>query len=596
MPLLKPRALTTSTANGEPVRRRDRWDVVTLGLILVLAAMVYAAVGAFIGTGAVAEHTEHVREIDVELVNHVMVLHRLDLETEIDVEGFVDATPENRAGRLTPIVGLMGQAADLRQVVGAMSEGADADLAAAVQRTGERVDRARSEVLRLAGEGNAQAEQALEGGELEAATDAYRFQLDNLQIHLVGEMHTQFDLVLAETRAQRITVSSVLALVALLLGVVGRIHRRQLHHAAAQQEERSAFSEQQVLQSRMHSAFEMALTEDAALATTGRALREELPDWRAEVLLADSSAAHVQRATCTHPDAEEPSCAVTTPMDCPAIRRGSSLVFDDPTAYDTCPQLRGRDLEGGAALCTPLKVMGKSVGILHAIAPYTPSPHDIRRVNTITQTSGDRVGVLRAFETTRTQAERDSLTGLLNRRSLEKQVKDLALAGTSYSVAFCDLDHFKRINDTHGHAAGDRALRVFGETLSEAFRPTDLVGRWGGEEFVAVLLETDPEEAANALERVQATLAMTLLTGDAPRYTFSAGVSGELGSFEDTVARADEALLEAKRQGRNRVVGAGSTSQLADDETATSDDETARGDGETPVADAETAEVEPQIR
>ena len=550
---------TTGLPADDATERRaggtlPRIDAVTIGLVIVVLLLGGVALEAFRGTGAVMAHIDHLRDQDVALLDTLHDLRSRDLETERLVGQYLTRGDADRAALLTEIGGRLGASRDARQRLGDLAHPADRVAIDAASAAGSRVAEVHSSALRLAGEGSPGEAAALFFADGTAATEAYRAGLEELLVAQGAEVQSQFDGVRQETDTARVLVSSVLLVVILLLVLVGRMNRRQRRQAQQRSAERDAFSADQAMRGRMHSAFEMSLTENAALETARDAVRQELPGWRAELLMADSSAAHLHRVATTHPDATEPSCAVATPMDCPAIRRGAALCFDDADAYDTCPQLRGRDLTGGTAVCSPVKVMGKSVGILHSIAPTPPASNHLQRLEAIVQTSGDRVGVLRAFATTRTQAERDPLTGLLNRRSLEDAVGGLAAQDVPYSVAFCDLDHFKRINDTHGHAAGDRALRQFGRVLDSTFRPGDLVGRWGGEEFVIVLAETSPEEAADAVERVRSSLAMALLVGDTPSFTVSAGIAGPTDDFETAVARADAALLEAKRRGRDRVV------------------------------------------
>jgi diguanylate cyclase (GGDEF)-like protein len=152
-----------------------------------------------------------------------------------------------------------------------------------------------------------------------------------------------------------------------------------------------------------------------------------------------------------------------------------------------------------------------------------------------------------------TENRTDSLTGLGNRRSMEETLQSqFALTGryrTIFSVAIFDLDFFKRINDEHGHLAGDELLRGFGEVLGETIRETDLACRFGGEEFVVVMPETDLAGAGRFAERIRQMTEQRLET------SVSAGIAMALDGDtpKSLVGRADEALYAAKHSGRNCI-------------------------------------------
>ncbi|QFU02913.1 putative diguanylate cyclase YdaM [Halomonas sp. THAF5a] len=156
-------------------------------------------------------------------------------------------------------------------------------------------------------------------------------------------------------------------------------------------------------------------------------------------------------------------------------------------------------------------------------------------------------------------AHHDELTGLLNRRAgldlLEEEIRRSRRYGTPLCVANCDLDHFKRVNDRHGHAVGDRVLREAGALMQATMRRHDHVIRLGGEEFLLLLPGVPREEASQAVERLRAQLASTPITDERIPLTLSAGVAQLAGDepADALLERADRALYDAKHAGRNRV-------------------------------------------
>ncbi len=150
----------------------------------------------------------------------------------------------------------------------------------------------------------------------------------------------------------------------------------------------------------------------------------------------------------------------------------------------------------------------------------------------------------------------DPLTGLHNRRHVFERLDDLFLDARELryplTLVVIDLDHFKQINDSHGHAAGDQVLRHFAAQLQQALRPQDLVGRIGGEEFLLVLPNTSPQGARQVLGRLRGNLHAQPAALPGPRLDFSSGIAHLLP--EDSVqalwTRADRALYRAKRAGR----------------------------------------------
>ena len=159
-------------------------------------------------------------------------------------------------------------------------------------------------------------------------------------------------------------------------------------------------------------------------------------------------------------------------------------------------------------------------------------------------------------------ATRDTLTGLYNRRHMQEKLAYAAQRhqryGERFTLALIDLDHFKRINDGHGHMVGDQALMAFASAAAMVLRDTDTLARWGGEEFLFLMPNTSPQKAAIALDRVRDALASVTVSEAAPhlRLRFSAGLALCLGQegTDATLERADRALYQAKSAGRHRSV------------------------------------------
>lgn len=171
-----------------------------------------------------------------------------------------------------------------------------------------------------------------------------------------------------------------------------------------------------------------------------------------------------------------------------------------------------------------------------------------------------------ALEQIRQLATHDDLTGLLNRRAMLdrmqlEQHRSLR-SGSPLLIAQLDIDHFKAVNDTHGHAAGDLVLQSFADTVRRNVRDTDVLARWGGEEFVLLLCDTPASDAVTLMERLrQAVQAMQVPVaqgGQPITVTVSIGLARHTPAdpLAGTLERADRALYAAKAGGRNRVVPA----------------------------------------
>jgi diguanylate cyclase (GGDEF)-like protein len=197
---------------------------------------------------------------------------------------------------------------------------------------------------------------------------------------------------------------------------------------------------------------------------------------------------------------------------------------------------------------------------------YPPRRGFRKETRTLAEWLASQAGIAlenaRLHERVQRQATTDELTGLVNRRrfleALEAELERARLFETPLTLVLADLDDFKRVNDAHGHLAGDDALRTFGDLLQAHLRKVDVAGRLGGEEFAVLLPETDLEEATLVADRMRGALSeapLRLSGGVRISLTASFGIA-ELApdqSAQQLMSRADAALYGAKAAGKNRV-------------------------------------------
>lgn len=212
-----------------------------------------------------------------------------------------------------------------------------------------------------------------------------------------------------------------------------------------------------------------------------------------------------------------------------------------------------------------------------ADAAYTTTPEALTRlaqqmieqtrelVETMKTSERHSQGLQKRLEQAKLASETDALTGLPNRRAFEEhfghQIQRARKGGYPLCVAFCDIDNFKRINDVHGHDAGDRVLRKVGQELASLVSTRSFVSRHGGEEFVVLLAQMDLAAAKARLDEIRIQLGKTELcnrsNGESIGYvTFSAGIV-EVTSYSnprDALAAADKAMYRAKRAGKNQIL------------------------------------------
>jgi diguanylate cyclase (GGDEF)-like protein len=264
---------------------------------------------------------------------------------------------------------------------------------------------------------------------------------------------------------------------------------------------------------------------------------------------------------------------VFTPDDCWALRRGRPHVVEGPDARLVCRHVGTPP--PAAYVCIPLMAQSTALGVLHLVESAHEGkpesalgpPHALAR-RQLAYTVADQVALalsnLRLQESLREQAIRDPLTGLFNRRymqeSLDRELRRAQRRGTPMGVIMIDIDHFKRFNDTFGHAAGDELLRAMGTFLQRQTRAEDIACRYGGEEFALILLDAsaeDTEERAKLLREDAARLRVEYGHQALGTITISVGVAvfPDHGETAETLLKAaDAALYRAKAGGRDRVM------------------------------------------
>lgn len=221
--------------------------------------------------------------------------------------------------------------------------------------------------------------------------------------------------------------------------------------------------------------------------------------------------------------------------------------------------------EGRSEIAVPLQVEGEVIGVLNAEAtePDAFGEEQKQTLMVVAQQVAAVIHTLRLHEETRELAITDSLTGLHNRRHfmsrLEEHLRRAERYQETFALVLLDCDQFKAVNDRYGHPWGDRTLEAVGGLLGEVLRGTDETARIGGDEFAALLLNSDPELVRGVARRIRAEaeeVAFEPEEGDRFRLSLSMGVAffpRDASDAQSLLKRADEALYHAKSQGRDRV-------------------------------------------
>ncbi|MBC9786372.1 diguanylate cyclase [Heliobacterium chlorum] len=251
---------------------------------------------------------------------------------------------------------------------------------------------------------------------------------------------------------------------------------------------------------------------------------------------------------------------------CKAYVSGVDLVVKDALMEYGCPCQAMRS-ESGSYFCTNLSVGGQVVGILHIYSkmPGFFDEQSVRMIRGLLALAAPTISNMRLIEHNRHLSLIDPLTGLHNRRYLEQVLESMLIQARERNESFCllmsDIDQFKKFNDTYGHDAGDNALRMVAANVKNCLREGDIAVRFGGEEVTIVLNHVNKEMAMTIAERIRRRIEQTPIDigdGHLEYVTLSIGVAAfpqDGKTIDKLIQRADVALYEAKRLGKNRVAG-----------------------------------------
>jgi diguanylate cyclase len=366
------------------------------------------------------------------------------------------------------------------------------------------------------------------------------------------------------------------------------ITQRRLHEAERQalidqlltalDERDTALRQSSAALQRTESLYELAgtLSQTQVVSTVLQTMVESaartLPAHRVVLITVDTATRRVEQQLEAGPGARHVAPLtfdeLTEGLSGVVLREGQPVLSlkgtPDSRESEAVQQRRIYD-QAGSILVAPIQIRGTMLGTVTAInapdqADFTPPDVDLL----LTLANHAAVAIERTMLLAELQelATRDALTGLLNRRAWREQSERLVVlaerSGSPLSVALLDADRFKRINDTYGHAAGDRALQAISACVQQSVRRSDVVGRYGGEELVVLLPETDSAAAEQVAERMRRQVADEVIdTGSQTlRVTVSVGIATAQGGRIDLdllLGQADQALYEAKEDGRDCV-------------------------------------------
>ena len=380
--------------------------------------------------------------------------------------------------------------------------------------------------------------------------DRFRVQNASLQRDLTAERTRKLD------RAGLLSVAVILLVAFFFFGVSYFLIDRQAKAARRRREREREYKRSQ---NEFAETMQVMRDEDEAHNLVKNHLERAVDGARVVVLNRNASSDRLEATTALSEDSPLSKTLIDAePASCLAVRLAtpySQKAGDRPLL--ACSLCGASETD---VTCVPSLVSGEVIGSVNVQLSNPPSHEERERVAVSVTQAAPVLANLRNLALAEARAATDALTGLPNKRACGDTLKRMvAHAGRSVSplsALLLDLDHFKQINDTFGHGIGDDALAAVGEVISANLRTSDFAGRYGGEEFLVLLPDTDREGAAQAAEKLRATIARMEVAGLERQITASLGLACypmDAGDADTLVRMADRALYAAKNGGRNRV-------------------------------------------
>jgi diguanylate cyclase (GGDEF)-like protein len=352
-------------------------------------------------------------------------------------------------------------------------------------------------------------------------------------------------------------ISGVAILTALFLAFRGVVSQSRARAAAMGEAVRNRDQVEHLLS--MADMLQSAMGYEDANAVLRATAGRLLPGLGGALYIFNNSRDRLDLSTAWSADGAETSHPqVIAPSQCWALKRGKPHVNRGTYGTLRCSHA----LDGQSTLEMPMLARGEVYGLLQIFSD-DPEGADVEAIKPLATALADSMSLalssLALRERLRNQALRDPLTGLYNRRFMEEMLESFALQAerrnAPMSAIMIDLDHFKKLNDQHGHAVGDAVLRDVAGVIGASLRKTDVACRYGGEELIILLPDSDLAAARSKAEEIRKRIA-DLSPGEGIAVSASLGVASipqTSANPGDLLAKADAALYKAKQEGRNRV-------------------------------------------